>query len=81
MKIIDSNIWISFFNRDDVNHIQSEQILKECMGDTFCVTDFIISEVLTVLSQKASKEIANNFAEFVYNSSNVKIIYTSKVLF
>lgn len=81
MKIVDSNIWISFFNKDDINNSRATKILSELLNEKICLTDYIIIEVTTVLLQKASKHIADNFIEFVQNSVNINIIYSSQILF
>ncbi|USN59363.1 MAG: PIN domain-containing protein [Candidatus Peribacteria bacterium] len=53
MKIVDSNVWISFFNREDVNNTRAREVLSELMRGDLCVTDYIILEVSTILTQKA----------------------------
>lgn len=81
MKIIDSNVWISFFNKDDINNKKARELLTKLMESDIYLTDYIIVEVVTILLFKAWKDIADSFVDFANNSINVKIIYSSQVLF
>ncbi len=81
MKILDSNVWISFFNKNDINHKKASKILALLFKGEIYLTDYIILEVSTILLQKASKDIANSFVEFVQDAININIIYSQELLF
>ena len=62
MIFIDSNIFISYYNKDDENHRSSVKIMKDVeegkYGDVF-ISDYIFSEIMTValIRLKDKKEV------------------------
>ncbi len=81
MKIIDSNVWISFFNLNDINNKKAESVLNDLKNDRICVTEYIILEVSTILLQKVSKDTADWFINFIEESNNIHIVYSSQETF
>jgi len=69
--LIDTNVFVALFNKSDALHTQA----KTCWEDLrtkktqLYITDFIISEVLTVLRLKTSKEAALTFGDIVLNKT------------
>lgn len=65
---VDSNVFIGIFNKDDALHKKAltlwDGLKKE--DALIVVSNFIISEVITVLSQRVGKQLALEFAFSIY---------------
>lgn len=50
--LIDSNVWIGFYNEEDSSHAAAVKIIKELEKNqkNICITNFNIQEVFTILS-------------------------------
>jgi len=75
---IDSNIFIAELNKDDSLHNRAKVVLSniEKQNLSAITSNFIINEVITVLSQRVSKIIAITFANFIYDSDTAIDIMT-----
>ena len=49
--IVDSSVWISYFDEDDSQHLKAENLLEK-LSEPFLVPEYILLEVVTVLRQK-----------------------------
>ncbi len=69
MVIVDSNIWIAFFNLEDSTHKKSFEILSKYdkSRNKVAVTDMIVAEVCTVLKNKKKFSEAVKFLNFIDN--------------
>jgi predicted nucleic acid-binding protein len=57
--LIDTNVFISFYNVDDVNHEKAVKIMSDIDVGTYGVpfiSDYIFDEVVTVTSMKVKKK-------------------------
>jgi len=75
MILIDSNIIIGYCNKEDYFHEQAKQILKEIDEGKYgeqIISNFIFSEIVTVLKLRVSNESAITAGTHILNS-NVKI--------
>ncbi len=77
MIILDSNIWIAFLNVDDVNHKKAEKIFEETK-EKIILTEYILLETVTVLSQKVDKEVSDRFIDGVVNNRDIEILPSSE---
>ncbi|MBI2591575.1 MAG: PIN domain-containing protein [Candidatus Brennerbacteria bacterium] len=78
---IDSNVFIAELNKDDALHSRAKTLLRyiEKQELSAVTSNFVINEVITVLSQRASKKAAIAFADFIYsNDVAVDIIAINK---
>ncbi|MFW5720166.1 MAG: type II toxin-antitoxin system VapC family toxin [Candidatus Dojkabacteria bacterium] len=70
----DSNFFISLTNTDDSTHLPAMEIFKSIGGfEELSITNFIFSEVITVVSQKVGKSEAMELGEDI--KKKVSIIY------
>lgn len=81
MKILDSNIWISYIIKDDINHKKANEIFDNLENEVIYISEYIIIEITTILLQKWWKDITNLFIKMYKNNTNIKIIYVSQILF
>ena len=49
--IVDSSVWISYFDEDDSQHQKAEDLLEK-LSQPFLIPEYILLEVVTVLRQK-----------------------------
>jgi len=78
---IDANYFCGFNNRRDTLHEKSKQVFKilRQQEHTLYTSNFIIAEALTVLSQRAGKEVGLKFGQDIFGIfSPIKILRTDK---
>src|SRR3989344_1365860 len=71
--IIDSSIFVAFYYEGDQNHKNALEIIKTISGKTLIIHPYVISEVVTVLTYKVSKEVAEVFLSDVIGVDDVFI--------
>ena len=66
---IDSNVFIAELNENDTLHSRAKSLLEriESQNLSSITSNFVISEAITVLSQRVGKNVAVSFADFIYN--------------
>lgn len=77
MTILDSNVWIAFFNKSDNQHKKAEKVFQET-SDSMFITEYVILEVVSVLTVRANKNIANEFIKLIIDNEDVKILLSSE---
>ncbi len=79
MVILDSNVWIAFLNKNDSNHKKADEIFNKLANrrEKIIITEYILLEVVTVLSQKVGKKLADQFIEIAGNTKRIEIISSS----
>ena len=75
MILLDSNIWIAFFNFDDSQHKNAKKVMLR-VSKEFAVSEYVIIEVCTVLTQKVNKQAANKFLDFIFRNTDIQILYS-----
>lgn len=75
MIILDSSIWIAFFNFEDSQHQNAEEVILKISKD-LVIPEYVITEVCTVLTQKINKQATNKFLDFIFSNSDIKILYS-----
>ncbi|MEK7576828.1 MAG: PIN domain-containing protein [Patescibacteria group bacterium] len=73
----DSSVFIGFLNKDDALHVPARTLVQAFLDAndyTSVTSNFVISETITVLSQRANKQLAIMFAELIYHSPAIHII-------
>lgn len=64
---VDSNIWIARFNKADIDHLKAKKLIQNLPPDASILTsNLVIYEVLTVLSMRAGKNKAIEFAKWLF---------------
>ena len=80
MIILDSNVWISFLDKNDNQHKKAKKIIDKIDCD-IVVPEYVIIEVCTVLLKKTNKKIANGFIEIAFNNQNTEILFCDEYFF
>ena len=66
MIIIDSSVWISFFNPLDSNHDKAKKMFKGLNTEHIVIFDYIYTESMTVFRNKASDEFCIKFEQLLH---------------
>lgn len=78
---VDANVFIALLNKDDALHERAVSLwtrLKE-KESRVATANGVVSEVITVLSQRASKALALQFADTIYRRSrDIELIYADE---
>jgi predicted nucleic acid-binding protein len=77
MLILDANVWIGLFNVEDSQHKKAKNIFAEINGEIL-IPEYILVEVLNVLTEKASKKHADKFLSMVVAGDEIEIGFSSK---
>lgn len=79
---VDSDAFIAILKDDDINHQKANLLLQKSLEKSFsfCTSNFVFSEVVTVLSQRVGKEAAIKFTEMVKDENGYEIIRVNKDL-
>ena len=80
MMVLDSNVWIAFFNPDDSNHHEAQKIFSKTQ-EKVGLPEYVLLEVTTILAQKMGKDIADQFLQMTRASKDVEILPSSKEFF
>ncbi|MEX1014067.1 MAG: PIN domain-containing protein [Candidatus Paceibacterota bacterium] len=70
--VLDSSVWIAILDKKDSQHKKAEKVLNNITGKVL-VTEYILLEVSTVLSQKVSKNSSNDFIKFVISNRDINL--------
>ena len=70
---IDANVFIALLNRQDGLHGKASVLWSELENNRYSLvtSNFVISEVITVLSMRAGKQVALLFADMVYHKTTI----------
>ena len=80
MTILDSNIWIAFFHKNDNQHKKAEKIIKE-LNTKIIIPEYIITEIASILCFKADKKIAVIFLNSVLDNDDIEILLSNEIIF
>lgn len=69
MYLVDSNLIIAKFRRNEDKHESSKQFLAQL--DEFVITDYILAEVATVLQLRSGKELALEAIDFLISTKGI----------
>lgn len=81
---IDSCVWIAYKSKRDENHENAVKIINKFLDDKslrFCITDYVIIEVINFLLRKTSKEIAIETLDLFLQHGRIEICIVDKPLF
>lgn len=79
MIIIDTSVWISFFNPLDSNHEKAKEIFSDLNTDGVLLFDYIYTESMTVFRNKVSDEYCTHFTQF-FSDWEISISFTDRVV-
>ena len=72
--IIDSNVFVAFYNSNDSLHDKAVLVLGELKDCELIIHSYVIQEVSTILAYRFGKNLANTFIHEILSSKNVMII-------
>ncbi|MFY9462835.1 MAG: PIN domain-containing protein [Candidatus Sungiibacteriota bacterium] len=78
---VDANVFIALLNKDDALHERAVSLWVQCKNAKrhLMTANVVVSEVITVLSQRASKALALRFADTIYSRSrDIELIYADE---
>jgi predicted nucleic acid-binding protein len=73
MHIIDSSVWVALFLEKDSQHEKAVAVIDSVTPPVY-MTRGVVAEVCTVLTSKHSKDLGNNFAEFIQSNPDIIIL-------
>ena len=78
MTVLDSDIWIAFFNTNDSQHAKARRLLHtlELQQEEVGVHEYVILEVVTVLRRIASPKQAAAFVRAIAASTALRVLYS-----
>lgn len=73
---VDSDVFIALIKQDDSNHQKARQIFERLQNSpvNFITSNYVFSEVVTVLSQRISHQIAVTFIQNMKSEENIFVI-------
>jgi predicted nucleic acid-binding protein len=79
MLIFDANVWIALLNVEDSQHEKAKMTYVEVEEnqESILLPEYIILEVLNVLTCKAGKSKADTFLSKIFASDQIEIGYSS----
>lgn len=77
MIILDSSVWVAFFDKDDSLHRRAAQVVNS-LQEKIVLPEYVLLEVTTVLSQKAGKSLADAFLQKVATNRDVQVLSSSQ---
>ena len=80
MIILDSNVWISYLDKNDNQHKKAQKIIEKIDCD-IVVPEYVIIEVCTVLLKKTNKKIADGFIEIAFDNQNTEVLFCDEYFF
>lgn len=74
--LIDSSVWVAYFDRDDSHTEQAKKILNECVDHSLVLllTDYVIQEVVTVLLYKNKPALVERFMKYLDDEPLLEIV-------
>lgn len=79
MIIIDSSVWISFFNPSDSNYDRAKKIFEGLNSEHIVIFDYIYTESMTVFRNKVSDEVCIKFEQLLH-CWDISVFFTDHVL-
>ncbi len=71
--VVDSNVFIAFYNQNDTQHIDALRLMGELQSATLVVHPYVLQEVSTVLTYRFGFETAKKFLSDIATAENVII--------
>jgi len=75
--LLDSNIWIAFLYKKDPNHKRAEEIF-EGIKERVVLTEYLFLEIVSVISKKVGKKVADDFIKNVIDNRDIEIFPSSQ---
>ncbi len=82
MIFLDSSVIIAYKNADDINHKKAVDIFQKLKGGEYgigVISEFVFSEVTTVLALRKSMEAAREVGNVLLEAKEIEIMKASEV--
>lgn len=76
--IFDSNVWVGYFNIEDITHVKAVTYFKKYQDVTIVLTEYILLEVATVLKQKIGHITTNKIIATLLQTENIQLLPSSE---
>lgn len=75
-QLVDANVWIAYFDKDDSLSEQGRDLLKQTHVEShpLLITDFIIQEVLTIFLYKNKADHIEKFLNYIETQPHIEVI-------
>lgn len=73
--VFDSNVFVALFSPQDGLHEQASNFAELIATRTVVISNLIFAEIVTVLSQKHGRDIAQEVGQYILNTSLINIVY------
>jgi len=79
MIILDSNIWIAYFDTRDTTHNRAARTFEEinAAGEVVGVPEYVVLETATMMARRIGKKESDAFLDFVFNAEGYEVIPSS----
>ena len=72
--VFDSNIWIGYFNRDDVHHKAAVDLITHSGEQDIYIPEYVVLESVSILKMRQSEKAAKLCLDVFLHTSNIHII-------
>lgn len=76
--ILDSNVWISYFNQTDTNHKKAVLILAQQTENQIILTEYILLEISTILKRQLGYLKAQKIITALLQTENIDLILSDQ---
>lgn len=77
---IDTNVLCGLFNNQDSLHEKSKKIIQSLRESTFAISNFILLECYTIISQRISKTHSIRFRQYMFTNKQYEILWIDQKL-
>jgi len=79
MIILDSNVWIALFHKEDTLQAKAHNLLEN-ISSKILLPEYVLLEVCSVLKRLKRKQAANQFLDYVLDNRDIDCFHTSPSL-
>ncbi len=84
MIFVDTSAWYALEVEDDENHASAAAFREELKGGrhgALLTSDYVLDEVVTLLNMRKDSEAATGFADKVFRSRSVSVVWIDRQVF
>lgn len=72
--VFDSNIWIGYFNRDDVHHKAAVDLITHSGEQDIYIPEYVVLESVSILKMRQSEKVAKLCLDVFLHTGNIHIV-------
>lgn len=77
---IDANYFCALYNKEDSLHDKAASLSYSLRDYYLVVSNFVLVETYTILSQRVSKDLVKNFRKHIFVKGNYEIVWIDQIL-